>query len=94
MLKSILYAMTGKDIDEIEDDSGRRRRRLESGFSYDITVENKYGRKITFSSKNENSYTIDAEGVLGPVEELETESGNKSGFIGINFILLILLSLF
>ena len=42
MLKSILYAMTGKDIDEIEDDSGRRRRRLESGFSYDITVENKY----------------------------------------------------
>lgn len=94
MLKSILYAMTGKDIDEIiEDDSGRRRW-LESGFSYDITVENKYGRKITFSSKNENSYTIDAEGVLGPVEELETESGNKSGFIGINFILLILLSLF
>ena len=94
MLKSILYAMAGKDIDEIEDDSGRRRRRLESGFSYDISVENKYGRKITFSSKNENSYTIDAEGVPGPVEELETESGNKSGFIGINFILLILLSLF
>ena len=92
MLKFILYAM-GKNFNEIEDDSGRRRR-LESGFSYGITVENKYGRKITFSSKNENSYTIDAEGVPGPVEELETENGNKSGFIGINFILLILLFLF
>ena len=50
---------------------------------------------IIFSSDNENSYTVRAAGELGPVEELETESGkNKSGFIDINLILLILLSLF
>ena len=98
MLNNIIQNVAGKDSSEggdfeYEDGMGRRRR-LQTEFTFDIEVENKYGRKITFSSSNENSYIVKAQGVPGPVEELESESGNKSEFIGINLILLILFYIF
>ena len=93
MLQYIVYAMAGEDINDLGGIFDSRRRRLDSDFSYDITVENKYGRKITFSSKNANSYTVDAKGDPTPFESLEPENGSKS-FIGINLILLFLLCLF
>jgi len=94
MLRSIIYNVAGKEGDfEYEGGMGRRRR-LQTEYTYDIEVENKYGRKITFSSSNEKSYIVKAPGVPGPVEELESESGNKSEFIGINLILLILFYIF
>ena len=95
MLRDIIYTMAGKEIeDDSELDPGRRlrRRRLSTDFTFNIDVENKYGRKITFSSTNENSYTVTAEGQPGPEEPLDTEGGNKSSYIGINLILLIILS--
>jgi hypothetical protein len=94
MLSSIIRSVAGKEVDiEYEGGMGRRRR-LQTEYTYDIEVENKYGRKITFSSSNEKSYIVKAQGVPGPVEELESESGNKSEFIGINLILLILFYIF
>lgn len=95
MLRKIIYDMAGKEFEddsELDPGSRLRRRRLSTDFSFNIDVENKYGRKITFSSTNENSYTVTAEGQPGPEEPLDTEGGNKSSYIGINLILLIILS--
>ena len=95
MLTEIIDKMAGKEIEddsELDPGSRLRRRRLSTDFTFNIDVENKYGRKITFSSTNENSYTVNAVGQPGPEEPLDTEGGNKSSYIRINLILLIILS--
>ena len=85
MLNTIIKSMAGKGDDgdgEDLDNRIRRRRRLETDLSFEIAVENKYGRKITFSSKNANSYTVDAEGSPG---------NDRASYLGINLILSFLI---
>lgn len=84
MLNSLLLIVTGNYNGEDYD-----RRRL-SGFTYNIEVENKYGRKIKYSSDNTKTFEIIAEGEKGPEEALEGQ-GNHNSYININLILLFLL---
>jgi hypothetical protein len=46
---------------------------LQTDLNFDITVKNKYGRKIIFSSDT-------AIGVTGPFEELDTENNSKASY--------------
>ena len=92
MLNDIISGMSGENIGGDDDDGRRiRRRRLQTDLTFEINVENKYGRKITFSSDNVNSFTVNAPGVPGPDETLDSENKSKASYIGINLILLILL---
>jgi len=92
MLNEIISGMSGEKIGGDDDDGRRiRRRRLQTDLTFEIAVENKYGRKITFSSNNVNSFTVNAPGVPGPDETLDSENNSKASYIGINLILLILL---
>lgn len=55
-------------------------------------MENKYGRKIQFSSELNNKFNVIEKGELGPEESLETETeGNKSIFIKIYLINLLII---
>ena len=63
-----------------ENDGSDERRRLAT-ITYEIEAENKYGRKVKYSSQNTQNFEILAEGV----------EGNHSSYIGINLILLFLL---
>ena len=69
-----------------------RRRLSNFRYKYDIIVENKYGRKIQFSSELNNKFNVIEKGELGPEESLETETeGNKSIFIKIYLINLLVI---
>lgn len=66
-----------------KNDGSDERRRLAT-ITYEIEAENKYGRKVKYSSQNTQNFEILAEGV----------EGNHSSYIGINLILLFLLFAF
>ena len=83
MLNTLLLIVSGK-YNEEED-----RRRL-SSITFNMEVENKYGRKVKYSSDNTKSFEIIAEGEKGPEEALEGQ-GNHNSYININLILLFLL---
>ena len=88
LLSEIFDYISGKKVDD-----GSRRRRL-STITYSIEVENKYGRKVKFSSDNSNMEVI-SEGTPGPNEEEEDSSkGNNGVYMDIKILKFILVFLF
>ncbi len=90
LLNDIVLTSAGRTNYDPIDINNSGRRALD--FTYDIKVENKYGRQIEFSSSNDNTFNVIEEGELGPEEKLESENGgNKISFSIINKILLLIL---
>ena len=90
MLSDIFGYISGTKI--LNNDCSRRRRL--STITYSIEVENKYGRKIKFSSDNNNMEII-SEGTPGPNEEDEESSeGNNGAYMDIKILKFILIFLF
>ena len=88
LLNDIVLTSAGRTNYDPIDINNNGRRVLD--FTYDVTVENKYGRKIQFSSSNDNIFNVIEEGELGPEESLEMD-GNIISFNILNKIILFIL---
>ena len=93
LLEKLFYSIAGKTLDKDEDEIEGETRRL-SRMTYNIEVENKYGKKVKYSN-DKNDFEFISKGTKSQENEsgdtnIKQDSVDKTAYIHINLILLIL----